>query len=688
MANTKFQEYTGDVVPLQEYTGDVVPLSQSQPKGTTETEKSAAPDIMGTLFPAYGATTALTSGKLPAEVAASRTADVLKGTPGVLGVPGSLYNLFGPESESRVREGLKNLGIKITQQDVSQQNILPTTKYTTEYFSTGAGSPFGKPKTEGEKQRREAGSGVAEMVAPGVLSKALGLGGEAFTSAFGPTSKIPSRARELGAAGEELVTSKAVSEVDRRLDQVPDLKRQIENMTPQVKARHDMSRSEAGLSAPDERAAFETKKDLNSVVSDDISKKFKSAEQIQKDVGGKAFEDYKIAARLKQDAQPFGESTQGKALQKDLDTIIGGGAGDLRKFGKAEIDLAREIRTELFGRRAEDISLKEVEDVASRLPKSFSQAARETQARNMILEREARGRRPVDFQLVDNKLRELRQTEASKAPEAATAIARGRYGSAADRVEGALKTWIGEENYPRSVYAKSSEELNSFQNELNLVSRERGAYETGKGEVVTARNPSDIMFRDRRSVQLSKDLLGEKEVNEYAERYAANKLVGKSPEEVDKFLKDPKNAFVYEIPGLPEKLAKYGESLSRREGDVKALEALQKRLSGVREDVPTISAGAQKASETIREAVRRVETTDPIKLYDSFVSDIRPKMESTGVFSRADLDQLEKDISVASKSANRKEAVDRITSFLMKVGLKIGGIGGLGYEAIQTFRGD
>ena len=35
MANTKFQEYTGDVVPLQEYTGDVVPLSQSQPKGTT-----------------------------------------------------------------------------------------------------------------------------------------------------------------------------------------------------------------------------------------------------------------------------------------------------------------------------------------------------------------------------------------------------------------------------------------------------------------------------------------------------------------------------------------------------------------------------------------------------------------------------------------------------------------------------
>lgn len=657
---------------------------------TIETEKPSAPDIMGTIFPAYGATTALTSGKLPADVAASRTADVLKGMPGALGVPGSMYNLFGPESEARIREGLKNLGIKspFTQQDVSQQNILPTTKYTTEYFSTGAGSPFEKPKTEGEKQRREVGSGIAETLAPGVLSKALGLGGEAFISAYGPTSKIAGRARELGAAGEELVTSKAVSEVDRRLDQVPDLKRQIENMTPQVKARHDLSRSEAGLAAPDERASFEAKKDLNSVVSDDITKKFKSAEQIQKDVGGKAFEDYKISARLKQEAQPFGESTEGKSLQKELDTIIGGGTGDLRKFGKAEIDLAREIRTELFGRKASDISTKEIEEVASRLPSSFSQAARETQARNIILEKEARGRRPVDFQLVDNKLRELRQTEASKAPEAATAISRERFGSAADRIENALKSWIGEENYPRSVYAKSSEELNAFQNELNLASRERGAYETGKGEVVTARNPSDIMFRDRRSVQLAKDLLGEKEVNAYAERYAANKLVGKSPEEVNKFLKDPKNSFVYETPGLSEKLAKYGESLARREGDVKALEALQKRLAGVREDVPSISAGAQKASEAIREAVRRVETTDPIKLYDSFVSDIRPKMESAGVFSRAELDQLEKDISAASKSANRKEAVDRITSSLMKAGLKIGGIGGIGYEAIQTFRGE
>jgi archaellum component FlaC len=658
---------------------------------TTETETSAAPDIMGTLFPAYGATTALTSGKLPAEVAASRTADILKGTPGVAGVPGALYNLFGPESEARVREGLKNLGVKspFTQQDISQQNILPTSKYTPEYFSIGAGSPFGAPKTEGEKERRVAGSGVAEMVAPGALSKALGFGGEAYTAAYGPSSKITARARELGAAGEELATTRAVSAVDRRLDQVPELKRHIENLTPKVEARLADSRKEAGLPDPDSKPSFQAAKDIDSDVTKLIGSKFKSAEEIQRSVGGKAFEDYKIAAKVKQEAQPFGQSNEGKSLQKELDAIIAGGTGDLRKFGKAEIDIARDLRTELFGRRPQDISVKEIEEVASRLPPSFSQAARETQARNIILEKEARGRRPVDFQLVDNKLRELRQTESSKAPEAATAIARKRYGSAADLVESALKSWIGEENYPRAAYAESSEALNAFQNELNLASRERQRYETGEGEVKTARNPSDVMFRDRRSVQLSKDLLGEKEVNTLAERYAVNKVTSLGdPAKIDKWLDSKESTFINEIPGLSEKITKYSEALARREGDVKALEALQKRLAGVREDVPAISAGAQKAAEAIRSAVTRVETTDPIKLYDSFVSDIRPKMESTGVFSRVDLDQLEKDISAASKSANRKEAVDRITSSLVKAGTKLAIGGGTLYEIVQPFRGE
>jgi len=619
---------------------------------TTETETSAAPDIMGTLFPAYGATTALTSGKLPAEVAASRTADILKGAPGVVGVPGGLYNLFGPESEARIREGLKNLGVKspFTKQDISQQNILPTSKYTPEYFSVGAGSYFGEPKTKGEKERRLAGSAVAEMVTPGVLSKALGLGGEAYTAAYGPASKITARARELGAAGEELATTRAVSEVDRRLDQVPDLKRQIENMTPQVKQRHDLSRSEAKLAVPDDRASFETKKDLNSVVSDDLKAKFKSAENIKETVGGGAFRKYEEVAAAKSAQQPFGFSKEGQALKAKLINIAQSGVGPERQFSTEESELAAKAIREIFG----------VGD-------------------------EARPLRPKE---VDNLLQELRQRASTKDTAGFVGKQRERINNIADEIESTLKSYVGEDVYPRTKYAHSAEDLNAFQNELNLASRERGRYEAGKGEIETAPNPTDIMFKNRKSVQLSKDLLGEKEVNAYAERYAANKLVGKSPEEVDKFLKDPKNAFIYETPGLSEKLAKYGESLARREGDVKALEALQKRLAGVREDVPAISAGAQKASEAIRDAVRRVETTDPIKLYDSFVSDIRPKMESTGVFSRADLDQLEKDISAASKSANRKEAVDRITSSLVKAGTKLAIGGGTLYEIVQPFRGD
>jgi hypothetical protein len=526
-------------------------------------------------------------------------------------------------------------------------------------------------ETPAEYKPLESAVGLAGSLAAGGTVSSLGKGIEMEPSLGDKLVGLRQRMEKIGEAGGELATSKAISEVDRRLEQVPDLKRTIETIEPQVKARHDLSRSEAGLAAPDSRETFEAKKDLNSVVSDDIAKKFKSAEDIQKSVGGKAFEDYKIAAKVKQEAQPFGESVQGKELQKELDTIIGGGPGKFREFGDAAIDIARKIRTELFGRRAEDISLKEVEDRASRMPKSFSQAARENMARQEILATEPRGRRPVDFQLVDDRLRELRQIESSKAPESATAIARGRYRDAADLVENALKSWIGEENYPRAAYAESSEALNAFQNELNLVSRERQKYEPGKGEVVTTRNPSDIMFRDRRSVKLSKDLLGEKEVNAYAERYAANKLIGKTPKDIELFLKDTKNSFVYEVPGLSEKIAKYGESLARREGDVKALEALQTRLSGVTQELPKFSKQAQVANDKIGEAIRRVQTEDPAKLYSTFVDKIRPDLESLDVFSKADLDALEKEISSASQSASRQQAIDTAVGSVLKLGKKV-----------------
>ena len=491
-------------------------------------------------------------------------------------------------------------------------------------------------------------------------------------------------------AAEEKLLNEAVSAVDRQMTRISGLKEVTEKVSPEVEQMQTAARSETKLAAPETSAELAAKKDVNSVIRNLADQKYGSAEKFQKQIGGQAFEDYKLAANVKQAAQAFGESVQGKALQKELDNIISGGTGDLRKFGKAEIDIAREIRTELFGRRAEDISLKEVEDVASRLPKSFSQAARETQARNMILEREARGRRPVDFQLVDNKLRELRQTEASKLPEAATAIAKGRYGSAADRVENALKEWVGPENYPREIYAKASEALNRFRTRLGeaLTAREEIPYATEEGMRELAR-PANILFESRESVNFGKQLLGDAEVNSLAEKFASNQLANKDADAIVKWLKDPKNEFAYEVPGLSEKLTQYGQALASREGDAKAFAELQKQAAkkiaeaktGISEAKGAAETGtkeAQKSFETAQksadELTRALQNEDPAKLYSSFTK-MRPKLEETGVFDKSALDALEANISKASKIADAKERRDAIVGSVFGLIKRVGTLG-------------
>lgn len=626
-------------------------------------------DVLGLISPVAGISKQATQGKLTSEQV-GRLVDVAKGIPGgVTGIPSELYNLFLPGSEARTRSGLANLGYEI-----SQQNVLPYSKYTPSYITEKL---FGKPETKGEAESRAAGEAAAGVAAPFALTKILGAAEMPFVNQRDPLSGLRSKVEQMGAAGEEAVTGRAISAVDRRLDQVPQLKETIRSMTPDVENRVSLARKETGIVNPDTIEAFNSGKDINTDASSLISTKYKSAEQLQRQVGGTAFENYRTEANFKQNTQPFGESAQGKTLQKELDTIISGGEGDLRKFGKAEIDLARQIRSELFGRKPEDISVKEIEDVASRLPKSFSQSARENQARNIILEKEARGRRPVDFKIVDNKLRELRQIEASKTLEAATAIARGRYKNAADLVEDALKNWVGEENYPRQTYAESSKELNDLQEKLALAARQRGAYEKGAGELVVKDQPVDVMFKNRRNAQLSKDLYGEKEVSALAERHASNEIYGKSGDQIKEWLRSPKSSFTREIPGLPEKIEQYANSLIRREKDVGVLEALQKRLSGVPSEITGFGEQAQKATNLIKDAVERVKTEEPAKLYDAFVKDIRPNLEQTGVYTRSELDTLQEEISAASRKASRDERVSDMTRALFKAGLKLTGVGGV-----------
>lgn len=475
---------------------------------------------------------------------------------------------------------------------------------------------------------------VRKMSEPSVLQKALStvqFSGEELAAA------AKRAAGEKLSAAEEKALSSAVDAVDRQMNRISGLKEVTEKASPEVEKMKTAARSESKLVAPETAVDFQNKADLNSVIRSIADKRYGGAEAMQKQIGGRAFEDYKIAANLKQEIQPFALSPEGKGLLGQLDDIIKGGSGRLRTYSPEESRLASEIKSALFPAGKKE--------------------------------------KPVDFKLVDDKLRELRDKAMKKGPEAFGAVEKERVVGIADRIENALKSWVGETNYPREIYAEASEELNRFRTRLGeaLSAREEIPYATEAGMRETAR-PANILFESRESVNFGKQLLGGQEVNQLAEKFASNQIAGKDAKAVSEWMKDPKNEFIYEISGLSEKIAKYGQSLATREGDAKAFAELQKQATakigeaqkGITEAKGVAekqTAEAQKAfataQKTADDLTRTLQNEDPAKLYSSFTK-MRPKLEETGVFDKTGLDALEAEISRASKIADAKQRRDAI----------------------------
>jgi hypothetical protein len=406
----------------------------------------------------------------------------------------------------------------------------------------------------------------------------------------------------------------------------------------------DLARQETNLPAPHTSVDIAKKNDVGSKLRELGAQKFAAAEKQQQTIGGKAFEEYKNVAAQKQAVEPFSVSKPGLALKAELEGIIEGGAGPLRTYGESSINLAKKIKNELFG-----------------------------------IGEEAK---PVDFKLVDDMLRELRQTEASKAPEAATKIARERYKSAADSIEEALKKWVGEENYPREAYAKASEAFNKFRTDLGeaLSAREEIPYakEPGAYKVPEGKLPK-LVFGSRENVKYAKDILGETEVSALAEQHAVNQLAGKDAKAVNDWLNKAENAFIFEVPGLPEKLAKYGLSLARREGDIAVAERLVKQYG---KDIETAGKTAEKTKANVSKVKDtlddlRIKMTDssPAKLQDEWTKagGLRKKLEDTGMFQPAQLDELGQDIAKVGAAASKVERAKLANDVGIKI-LKYAGV--------------
>jgi hypothetical protein len=429
-----------------------------------------------------------------------------------------------------------------------------------------------------------------------------------------------------------------------------------ESIPSEQRALETTSRADAKLPEVDTPEAFAAKQDVNSQLRTLADTKLAQAQKTQEEVGGAAFQRYRDFAAEKQKTEPFGLSAPGQKLQQQLDEIASGGAGTLQKYGKQEQALAKSIKDELFP--GEDPG------------------------------------RPVDFNLVDNKLRELRQIEQSKTPEAATAIARERFRSSADLVEDALKQWVGEAVYPREAYAQASKELNNFRSKLGeiLTGREEIPYRREPG-AYTARSSSlaEHVFGSRDNIGFAKELLGENEVNQLGTRLASNELHGLDATKVNDWLKNPKNAYVYEIEGLAPQLQKYGADLAAREGKADLAGKMMKSYAKDLTSTKTTAEARLKPVTQLRDALDnlriKVQDASPSKLQEEWVKEggLRNKLERTGKFTPEQMQELSRAMIRVSTAATRVERIRFWKDFLIKVG-KWGGLPTGSVALYETFR--
>jgi len=433
------------------------------------------------------------------------------------------------------------------------------------------------------------------------------------------------------------------------------------------------------LPGPVSQQQIEAGQDVDSQLRRLGNTQLQAAETLQSTQGGAAFANYRDVAESLQAERPFAQSAQGRQLEAQLDDIISGGEGPLRTSTEQQVRIARDIKNELFPSRAApqaaDANSLDPDLAASPLP--LQARIRAQQTRNAARAAEAPEQRPVDFNVVDVKLRELRQLEANKDFTGYTGVQRQNYGSAASLIDDALSNWVGAANYPRAAYAEASQPRNLFRTRLGeaLTTREQIPYATGETTPGMFETPQSrlrgVVFNDADSVRFASELLGEQNVHRLGAQHASDMLKGKTAEQVTQWLDSPANAFVDAIPGLRGRLNQYAQRLGAEESRSAGMTRLQGQLrTGTQTSAATTRESRealQGARSTIENAVRALEAATPNQM-SSVWSRNRQKLQETGLFNDADLQNLDRMIARSAASTSREET----TSIAREVGNELG----------------
>jgi hypothetical protein len=380
------------------------------------------------------------------------------------------------------------------------------------------------------------------------------------------------------------------------------------------------------------------------------------AETIQAEEGGKPFQKYLRVAEQKQSEQPFGLSPEGMALEKELDTIIEGGTGELRTVSADEAATARRLKDALYPRAAESPSNIDPE------------LAAQLQAAGVLSETKVG--RQVDFNLVERELRHLRDLQQKKAIEGFTGVQRAETKGVADRLEEAMKRWVGEENYARPDYAAASKEYNLWKTKFGekLTGKQEIPYSAEGGVYVTPESQlSQHVFQSKDTVKFAQTLMGEAPVNKLAEQHAMDQLKNLKGEAARDWLDNSKNAFIDAVPGLRSKLNSYVQKIEAHEASGAGLfrmkETAQREYAEFKDQASALSERIKEISgqeggnipviERALEKMNKAKSTALTKdAASELISALRKSKISAEAASQADLlvEKLEKALAKRNKA--------------------------------------
>lgn len=546
-----------------------------------------------------------------------------------------------------------------------------------------AGAPLMRPATRVTGAAVGAGAGAAgEAVERGATeqnfspeaSKALGMTTETLLGALpygyfaramrppAPTPATPEQLRNMLRETLEPATGTTNAELTRlrqeqlrreiatrKLSETPERQPQTQEQIEQA------ARTDARLAPVDTPTDFAANRNLDADIRRASEVAAQRAQATQREVGGKAFDDYRRAADELQMEMPFGASPEGVNLRRWLNVQIRGGSGELRSVSNQERAGFVKIRNELFGRPRSDAPTEVIPG--------------QTSAAEQAETAEAGRKRMVDWRLIEREIRRLRDVGQRGEALGFNRLQQDEAKSAADTLENALNGWLargGEGARPRVEYARASEAYNRFLTDFGQALTQRqevpfgradlplGVFSTGENRLAS------IIFRDRDTVRFASELMGAENVRKFAERYASNQLRGMDAAGVSRWLENPANTFVYSDPALTEKIARYGMTLAQREGNAATMRRLQDQLRrGLEASRGTTTQRVQeleKLQSTLNDAAARFDRAEVGQMGNVWRNTVRPRLEQSGLFDRYELDSLERQINTAVRSSNRNEA--------------------------------